>query len=507
MRTSIFSFVITLVSVMTLGACKHHDHSHAEAGDGHHHHHAKLHLTAYDTDYELYAKACPMATGQTGSIELYVTRLDSFRPADGVEASVALHIGNKKIDAEHAHGHAHYVHHFKLTPDVAGQGEIMVTLTSASETRQVRLAQVTVYADAHEAEHAAEHDMPTSSNGVTFEKEKSWNAVFSTEVCRQEPAQGVIKTMAQILPAQGDEREVIAQSSGIIDFGGSQLVDGKAVNAGQSLLAIKGGNMADNNLTVKFREAESNYQLSQAEYARKTRLYEERIVAEREWLQAKRDMETAEAIYNNLCKNFNADKQHVSSPISGYVKDLAVRNGEYVEAGTRIATIAQNKHLYIKAELQAKHYAELAHVSGANLRTLNNARCYSLEELNGRLLSYGKAVETGHPLLPVLFEIKNTADFLPGTFVEMYILCQGNNTTLTVPNESIVEEMGHHFVYVQLTPEFFEKRSVELGITNGRRTVIRSGLKAGERVVAKGAVLVKLSQASGALDAHSGHVH
>ena len=67
--------------------------------------------------------------------------------------------------------------------------------------------------------------------------------------------------------------------------------------------------------------------------------------------------------------------------------------------------------------------------------------------------------------------------------------------------------MGNYFVYVQLTPEFFEKREVKIGQTDGQRTEILSGLNGKERVVAKGAVLVKLTQATGTLDAHSGHVH
>jgi hypothetical protein len=38
-------------------------------------------------------------------------------------------------------------------------------------------------------------------------------------------------------------------------------------------------------------------------------------------------------------------------------------------------------------------------------------------------------------------------------------------------------------------------------------TEIKTGLNSGERVVTKGAILIKLAQATGTLDAHSGHVH
>jgi multidrug efflux pump subunit AcrA (membrane-fusion protein) len=60
---------------------------------------------------------------------------------------------------------------------------------------------------------------------------------------------------------------------------------------------------------------------------------------------------------------------------------------------------------------------------------------------------------------------------------------------------------------VQITPELFEKREVKVGRNDGRGAEILSGLLATERVVTAGAVQIKLAQATGTLDAHSGHVH
>ena len=59
---------------------------------------------------------------------------------------------------------------------------------------------------------------------------------------------------------------------------------------------------------------------------------------------------------------------------------------------------------------------------------------------------------------------------------------------------------------MQITPEFFEKRPVVAGKTDGFRTEIKEGLSLSERVVSKSAILVKLAQVSGQLDTH-GHAH
>ncbi|MCK5730556.1 MAG: hypothetical protein KAH68_05750, partial [Draconibacterium sp.] len=78
---------------------------------------------------------------------------------------------------------------------------------------------------------------------------------------------------------------------------------------------------------------------------------------------------------------------------------------------------------------------------------------------------------------------------------------------LTIPISALLEEQGIFSVFVQITPELFEKREVKTGATDGLKTEILKGLTQHERVVSKGAILIKLAQATGALDAHSGHVH
>ncbi len=52
----------------------------------------------------------------------------------------------------------------------------------------------------------------------------------------------------------------------------------------------------------------------------------------------------------------------------------------------------------------------------------------------------------------------------------------------------------------------YKKQEVTLGASNGKKVQILTGLKAGDRVVTKGAYQVKLASASNAIPAHS-HEH
>jgi len=110
-------------------------------------------------------------------------------------------------------------------------------------------------------------------------------------------------------------------------------------------------------------------------------------------------------------------------------------------------------------------------------------------------------------MIPVILQIDNKGSFVPGGFVELYLKFISNTVALTVPNTALLEEQEQFFVMVQVTPELFEKRVVQLGATDGIKTEVLGGLDQSERIVSKGAMLVKLAQAAAALDPHSGHVH
>ena len=355
--------------------------------------------------------------------------------------------------------------------------------------------------------HDESFQLVTHSNGVVFTEEQSQKIDFAITEVSSEPFGQIIRTTAQIQPAQGDERIITAKAGGIALFPTNNMVEGKAVTAEQTLFSIDGSNMADNNLSVRYAEAESEYNRAKAEYDRKNELAKENVVSQSDLLKARTDFINAEAVYNNLHKNFSAGRQNVSSPINGFVTRVSVRNGEYVEAGQPVMVVSQNRDLLIKAELQPKYFDILSKIRSANIRLLNSNRTYTLEELEGRMVSYGKSTDVANPLIPVIFQVNNKAGLLAGSFVEMFIKTQTNFQTITIPNEAIIEEMGAYFVYVQLTPDFFEKRAVKKGVTDGIRTEITEGIAEGECIVSKGAIFLKLAHSSGTLDVHSGHLH
>ena len=311
----------------------------------------------------------------------------------------------------------------------------------------------------------------------------------------------------QVRSSESDEIIVAAKTNGILILSSENVLEGKSVTTGQVLFSISGSGLSENNLAVQFMEAQNNYEIAKSDYERKRELAKDKIVSEKELLIAKNKYDNAKVIYDNLNKNFNSSGQIIKSPMNGFVKHLFIQNGEYVETGQPIVKISQNKSLVLHADVQQKYASILGAINSANIRTLHDNQTYTLEQLNGKVLSYGKSTNSDNYLIPLNIQIDNKGDFISGGFVELYLKTQTNTRALTIPNTALMEEQGIYFVFVQITPELFEKREVRPGATDGLKTEILKGLSINERLVTKGAILIKLAQATGTLDAHSGHVH
>ncbi len=467
----------------------------------------KFRYTAYSKDFELFAEADPFVAGESANILAHFTLLKSFGPLDSGTVSVRLTAGGQELTQILNNQIRRGIYSFDIVPSATGSGMLTFEIKTGDGAYSVEIPGITVYSNVETAHEAAKKDVSSSTNTIVFTKEQSWKIDFSTASPVIEPFGQVIKTTARIESAPGDEFIVSSKTNGIVTVGSGIFAEGMAVSAGQTVCTVTGSGLADNNSSVRFAEAKNNYDKARVDYERSAKLAVNKIVSEKDLLSAKTEYDNARAVYESLKNNFTTAGQNVTSPATGFVRQIFVRNGEYVEAGQPVFVISRNKSLILRAEVQQKYASMLSSITSANIRDIAEDMSFTLEQLNGKIVSYGRAANSDNYLIPVTLQVDNTEGFVPGAFVELYLKTKTSDQAMTVPGSSLLEEQGKYFVLVQITPELFEKREVRLGATDGIKTEIVHGLAATERVVTRGAVLVKLSQASGALDPHAGHVH
>ena len=308
----------------------------------------------------------------------------------------------------------------------------------------------------HEHEHEAGGTHPGE---IVFKKALAEAVGLQTVTVNPAPFTDVIKTSGRVMAAQGEESVIVATVPGVISFGSLPFVDGTAVRKGQAVLSIASNALSDGDVAAK----------------------------------AKFAYETAKGV-------------SVVSPLNGYLKNIQVKEGDYVSVGQPLATISQNNRLVLRADVSERYYNDLPMIQTANFMTPYDNALYKLSDLRGRLLSYGKASDMNSFYVPVTFEFDNKGAVIPGSFVEIFLLTKPMENVLSVPVSALIEEQGIYSVFIRLDEEGYKKQWVTLGANNGSEVQILSGLKPGDEVVTRGAYQIKLSSASNAIPAHS-HSH
>lgn len=186
------------------------------------------------------------------------------------------------------------------------------------------------------------------------------------------------------------------------------------------------------------------------------------------------------------------------SNVNGYVTELPVREGEYVDIGTPVVKTADLSTIWVEVQL----YADEVKLLRDHPKVLVEFETYPGKLLAGEIVFDNPALEQNQKVSLVRVKVDNKANNLkPGMMAYIY-LKQNEKKTLVIPKSALlVEKMIS--VWVQTSEGMFEPRMVTIGIENKTEVEILSGLKAGDLVVTSGAYLLKseqiLKQGAGAM--------
>ena len=354
------------------------------------------------------------------------------------------------------------------------------------------------------AGHSHESEEAKHSDEIIFPKAQAAKTTFEVREIQPASFNQVVKTTGRVLAAPGDEAVIVATSNGVVSFSSNKLTEGTKVQKGQSLFQISSKDIAEGDYYTKVK---ATYEAAKASYDRAEALVKDKIISQKEFESTKLEFENAKTAYDAVSNNKTAKGVSVNAPINGHMKNILVKEGEYITVGQPLATVSQNQRLVLRAEVSQRYYNAMQSVKSANFKTPYDNKVYSLEDLNGRLLSFGKTSNENSFFIPVSFEFDNKGEVIPGSFVEVYLISAPIENTLSIPVSALTNEMGIHYVYVQIDEEGYRKQEVALGANNGKEVQIIKGLHPGDRVVTKGAYQVKMASASGAIPHGHSHEH
>jgi membrane fusion protein, copper/silver efflux system len=176
----------------------------------------------------------------------------------------------------------------------------------------------------------------------------------------------------------------------------------------------------------------------------------------------------------------------IFSAANGIVTERKVTQGQYVNAGDVLYTVADLSRIWVKADiyeadLPQVHVGQAVQITsesapGAKLRGQVN---FLEPMVNGQTRTTVARIEVANPGMRLR----------PGMFVQVRFALSGQHT-LAVPRSAVVDTGTRKLVYVAKGNGVFEAHEVQLGAVGDDYYPVMSGLNEGDRIVTEGNFLL-----------------
>jgi len=300
--------------------------------------------------------------------------------------------------------------------------------------------------------------------------------------------------------------QAITQVSGpitriVVDYGSH-------VRAGDPLLYVASPDIT--NAIATYKKARD-----QQELARKVLDREKELLAH--GAAAQKDVESAEAAYNDAATDVqnslqalkifaitpqeleNAERQSVPispelavrAPIAGTVVQKLVMPGQLIQAGSTICFVLSNTStVWVQGHIFDRDLPSVQVGDAVEETNSSFGRTFY-----GRVSYIGAMVDPGTRTTPVRIVTRNPGDLLKkDMYVEAQIHTRTDRNILSVPVSAVLHDSENEpFVYVEVRPREFARRSVNVGAQQDGNVEIRSGLNKGEQVVSEGSVFLQFA--------------
>jgi RND family efflux transporter MFP subunit len=477
-------------------------------------------VTRWTDRTELFAEYPPLVVGETSRFAIHLTRLDSFKPLTHGTVDVVLRGGGAQDESFRVEGPSRPgIFGVDVKPARAGARELVIRLRSTGLEDEHGVGEVTVHPTPAAARSAAsEADGTENVPGISFLKEQQWTLDFATALVTEAAVRQTISVPARIQPRPGGAADVAAPIDGRLSRV-TELAPGAAVSRGQELARLLPPTAAPGDLpqlqravaeattalALATRDRERAERLTSAGAAPARRLDEARAAEE----QARARLVAADATlaqYNAGRTGGAADGGAVfavRAPIAGVIAERDAAAGANVAAGAVLFRIVDTAQPYVVGDVPEAAALRARDTTAAEVEVPGRPGRVAA----GRLISLGQVIDPQRRTLPITFALDNRTLGIPiGQAVSLHLLMNEAPARPVVPAAAVVDDAGRPIIFVQREGETFERRAVTTGLRSGDVIQILDGLKPGERVVTRGAYLVRLASLSTSVPAH-GHVH
>ena len=280
---------------------------------------------------------------------------------------------------------------------------------------------------------------------------------------------------------------------------------GDRVKAGQPLAYLD--SMELDQIWAEYYKAQGKVGLARKNLQREETLFQKKISPEKDLLKARQELGEAEADLNLSQERFrlvgidvaqfassrgngNHPLVPVTSPVGGAVIEKTVTQGEVVNPEKALFMVADLSTLWVVIDVYEKDIPRLRIGAGVKV----SVTAFPDEVFKGKISYIADVVDEKTRTEKARVTIDNSSSLLkPGMFATVLAEATsgGAERLITVPEAAVLIDGAKRHVFVQVSPDKFKRRDIEVGRTLGKRLEVTAGLKEGEMVAVKGAFILK----------------
>lgn len=302
------------------------------------------------------------------------------------------------------------------------------------------------------------------------------------------------ETLGTVQPIPNQYAEIAAPFPGRILKTFIKL--GQQVDVGTPLFELHAPEYST--LQKEFLDASQLEKLALLNFERQKDLYANGIGILKDLEEATTNLEIAKFQHKNAKLNLNlfahSKNGHslergliVTSPIAGEVVNNNLVIGQYLkEDAPAVLQIAALEKLWIVAQIKENDLQEIHGVTVANIKTA----AYANQIFKGEIFHINSIIDPETRSLEVIIALDNTDKKLkPGMFTTINFE-KNTESVKTIPLKAVQQGANQSYVYLQIAPLTFVKRSIETKDLNNKFTEVLNGLEIGDQVVTQGGLFL-----------------
>lgn len=291
---------------------------------------------------------------------------------------------------------------------------------------------------------------------------------------------------------------VVPRVPGVVESVQANL--GQSVKRGQVLAVIASQQISD--LRSEQMAAQRRLELARLTFERERQLWQERISAEQDYLQARQALQEAEIAMANARQKVaavgpagNGNRYELRAPFDAVVVEKHLTVGEVVDETSNAFTLSDLSRVWATFAVAPRDLAKVTTgrsviVSAPDL----GAQVEGQINYVGSLLGEQNRAATARATLA-----NPDGAWRPGLFVSIAVSTERVNAAVVVP-QSALQSWEEQTVVFARTEEGFEARPVQTGRRDAGQVEITAGLDAGTQVAAAGSFVLKSELGKGSAE-------